>query len=209
MAGDVPRWVSKSSPFSVRQKRRRSQYARNVKVVRDARGPWDVVLWGDSITANVNASPEARRVFRKYFGRNAVALGVGGNTVEELAWRIVLGGEAPREAPGCVCVLAGVNNLNWSRRDPGPKMDWLLGWLRARYPRTRLVVMALLRNERTPAADLEAVNASYEAAAARHNAVFARCGDDLDSFVDDLHPDAAGYDLVFRRLRRVTPGVAT
>lgn len=72
---------------------------------------------GDSITQiikrtglkdsfNVQFSPAA--------GWAAYPLGVSGNDVEDLAWRLFTGSERPTRAPKAVALLVGVNNLQAS-----------------------------------------------------------------------------------------------
>jgi lysophospholipase L1-like esterase len=175
----------------------------NAKVVAAARGPFDFVLWGDSITDFIHMRAQA--AFDRAFGGNAVALGVGGNTVEELAGRLMRGREKPRWDPRVAALLVGINNLNWSKTEPAEKLEYLLTWMRAVMPTTKIIVMGLLPCTRV---DVRSVNERYRALAAKLGCTYVDCGagmsaSDTRYFVDGTHPSAAGYDRVFACLRPV------
>lgn len=194
--GSMPSWVDQDTALS-----------QNSKTVKDADTCFDFLLYGDSITAflTVNAA-----VLKKHFGgKKAAALGVGGNTVEQLAWRIMSGSEAPALAPKCVAFNIGVNNTTRSQGEQvtTAHMETLLRWWQKAYPSTKLVLMALLPTSRVDRKVAE-TNRRYKALASKLGIVFAECGQDMDAddtslFSDGLHPTTAGHDAVLKCLRKI------
>ena len=196
----VPAWAQTDLSLSIRA----AAHARNVAAAaRDVR--YDFALYGDSITSRINESADCTSVFRRHFGQNAVAMGVGGDKVEDLAWRLMKGGEKPRRDPRTVAVMIGVNNMN-TGSDPVPRLDVVLAWMRAAMPASSFVLCAILPNKYS-AARVPASNERYRALAAKHGCAFALCGQDIAPgdrglLVDGIHPTAAGYDRVFACLRQ-------
>jgi lysophospholipase L1-like esterase len=198
---EVPPWAQTDLGARIRA----AAHARNVRAAAQTTA-YDFVLFGDSITSRINESGDCFAVFRKYFGQNAAALGVGGDKVEDLAWRVMRGGEKPRRDPRVVALMIGVNNLN-TGSDPAPRLDVVLGWMRAAMPTSSFVVCAILPNKYS-AARVPAANERYKALAAKHGCAFAPCGQDIAPgtralLVDGIHPSAAGYDRVFACLKAV------
>ena len=169
-------------------------------------GPLDCILYGDSITSFIHEDPKKQAAFTKFFPKKALALGVGGNHVEQLAWRLAKGGEVPKYQPRMVCLLIGVNNLNYVRNDPSVPLAWIISFLKTVMPSTKIVIMALLPTTEAPAAQLvKSTNAAYEALAARMGVTYAACGQSIDPksnmLQDGLHPTASGYDAIFSELK--------
>jgi lysophospholipase L1-like esterase len=167
----------------------------------------DFVLYGDSIVADLGQGRAFANSFKTHFGDvNAVALGVGGTNIEQLTWRITAGTERFQHPPKCIAVLIGTNNV---RGDPtfsrtSRRVEELLRWLRAAYPSTKLVLMALLP---TVYHDTSRANALYRNVASRLDVTFVGCGQQLNprdktAFRDGIHPAAAGHDAVLRCLRQ-------
>lgn len=186
-----------------------AMHATNLKDIAaaDAAGErYDVVVYGDSITAGLRALLRDRRAraaaFDPFFGRDVRfgAFGCPGNVAEDLAWRLTEGGERPRLDPRVVAFWIGTNNLTRGMR-PAERLDWLLRWARAEMPASRVVVLGLL--PRTTI-DVGPSNAEYEDLCRRRGATFVRCGEDLDPlgplYVDGLHVNAGGYARVLRCL---------
>lgn len=184
-------------------------YAANKKVIdaADAAGtPFDLLLYGDSITyhhAYVSKVP-----WQKHFGSlRAAALGVPGDTTWDLAWRMQKNGEVPRLPPKALAIMIGVNNqrpntLMRKRHMWGPEahsLKLLLKWLKARYPTTKIILMAVLPE--AVGADYTTKNAVFKNAAAEAGVMFASCGQGIDPkdktlMPDGLHPSDAGHDVV-------------
>ncbi|KAI3433894.1 hypothetical protein D9Q98_003696 [Chlorella vulgaris] len=196
----VPAWV-RAARKTASSSSSWTSYTANVAAVKAANNAGrrlEYVQWGDSITARLNMFPENKAVWNRVFAStNAVALGVGGDKVDGLAWRIVYGGERPAIAPIRIVLLIGVNDLNNSL-DPVPRVDWLLGWLRATYPWTKMVLVGLMRNNLACSSSVPGVNAAYKAIAYKHRATFVDCGKALrdDQLLGKVHPNAAGYAKV-------------
>ena len=183
-------------------------YEGNQKTVADmdaSGGHFDFLLYGDSITAFLTRNPAT---FKKHFGdKKAAALGVGGNTVEQLAWRIMSGQERPARAPKCVAFNIGVNNSMGDVSRTASRMETLLQWMRRAYPQTTLVLMALLPTSRA-GLDVRGTNRLYSDLAKRLGIVYAECGQDMDPddtslYSDGLHPTAGGHDVVLKCLRKI------
>lgn len=203
----LPEWATKDTSPD-----RAPQYAANKKLVQGAGNTqYDVVLYGDSITAALAAK------FTKEWdtfagGWKAAPLGVGGNTVQELTWRMMVGGEKFKKDPRVVIVLIGVNNLDYIDRAGSPvdKLDFLLGWMRKAMPTSKIIVLNVLPTSRNTL--VGSTNAKYKSLAAKHGAEFSTCGSDLDpastaQFSDGLHPASAGYTKLFKCLKPVVSGL--
>lgn len=179
------------------------------KVVRDANSEnkkFDVVMWGDSITEFLRS--EHVNVWNTYFGNiQSALLGVVGTSVEELTWRM-MDKEKLNNAPRCIVILNGIINLKFGRdgrENPAEHMDFLIGWIRAAMPSTKVVLMAVLPNA---SVSVSASNARYKDIAQKHGITFAECGLDLNPndknhFRDGTHPASSGYDRMLRCLKPI------
>ncbi|KAI3424325.1 hypothetical protein D9Q98_009878 [Chlorella vulgaris] len=175
-----------------------------------ARQRLDMVLYGDSMTAMFQQSG----AFRRQFGDlNSMALGMCGSSVANLVWRILEGGERPVLAPRVVAVLIGINNLLPEKEldPPAPQLEWLVGWMRAAWPQSEIVVAGLLPtvHEGVRPDAVRDTNTAYSALAQRQGAAYVACGQDLDPsdtglFGDGLHPAGVGQDLFLSCLRVAT-----
>ena len=80
-------------------------HASLVKTVEANKGPIDILLVGDSITAQWGAA------WQKHFGRyKSVNIGIGGDKTQNVLWRLDHGGVAGLE-PRLVVLLIGNNNM--------------------------------------------------------------------------------------------------
>lgn len=203
--GPVPSWASKGASLPQTE----PMYAKHKQTVA-SKDCWDFLLYGDSITAFLTNRDPA--VFKKYFGDRAAApLGIGGNTVEQLAWRITGGNERPARAPGVIALNIGVNNTpKGNFATTAAHTEELLKWLKKAYPSTKIVLMALLPASRW-GKDIDAANRMYRDVARRVGATFAECGQGMDPtdtrlYSDGLHPTSEGHDVVLRCLKGVVDG---
>jgi lysophospholipase L1-like esterase len=94
---------------------RNSQIAHEQLVEKAKRGGIDVYFEGDSITRRWGASDPQYREFldhwrRRFFGWNAADFGWGGDTVENILWRLDHG-ELDGVEPKIIVLLAGTNNI--------------------------------------------------------------------------------------------------
>lgn len=166
----------------------------------------DFVMYGDSITAFHIKDPS---VWKKYFGGlDAAPLAMGGSTTDELAWRMMVGGEQPKRAPRVVAFLIGINDLKWARKDPSPNLEYIVRWTKAAWPTSQIYVLALLPNafEREKGFNVAATNKKYQDIAKRQNVAFLDCGGtvnprDKKVMADGTHPTAAAQDKVLACLK--------
>lgn len=202
----IPSWV-KGDPLKDKKPHRRAAGQRNAKIVEEAnrsKARYDFVLYGDSITQIV--ADRHMDIWKRYFGhlQSSAPLGVGGNTVEELSFRLALGKERFQVAPKVVALLIGINNVNWAKNDPSEKLDqFLVPYLRAIWPDTKLLLLGMLPNK---SSNVKPYNTKYKRLAEKHGATYVACGADLDPsnttyFPDGTHPSAEGYHAIYPCLK--------
>jgi len=100
---------------------RNSQIAHEQLIEKARRGGIDVFFVGDSITRRWGTSDAQYRDFfdnwrRNFFGWNAANFGWGGDTVQNVLWR-VSNGELDGVNPKIIVLLAGTNNVGNVPRD--------------------------------------------------------------------------------------------
>lgn len=209
-----PAWVKEAgdpekSPVLVRRK----AGARNATIVQNSNkvnAKYDFVLYGDSIT--MIAADSHMDVWNKYFGRNGMKsapLGIGGDTVQKLSWRIALGKERFNIPPKVVGLLIGINNLGKVNTDPAAKLyQFLLPYLKAIYPTTKFLLIGLLPNNLGAARNKTrlAANANYQLLAKKYDMQYIDISQGLDptdksQFFDGTHPTGAGYEILYSNLQ--------
>ena len=191
------------------------------------RGGIDVYFEGDSITRRWGTSDAAYREFfdhwtRNFFGWNAANFGWGGDTVQNILWRVAEG-ELDGVHPKVIVLMAGTNNVGGMPREGVDAalvqfvengMKAVLDLMQRKAPDATLLVMGI-----TPRTDsrggasimptIDAINARYASladGAARSrgrvrylniNAQLARDdGGPRDGVtVDGLHLSLAGYQV--------------
>ena len=169
----------------------------------------DFVMYGDSITAFHIHYPS---VWKKHFGGlDAAPLAMGGSTTDELAWRMMVGGEKPKRAPRVVAFMIGINDLKWARKDPAPNLEYIVRWTKGEWPTSQIYVMALLPNafERQHGFSVAATNQKYRRIAKRQDVAFLDCGGtinprDKKAMADGTHPTTNGQDKVLACLKSGT-----
>jgi lysophospholipase L1-like esterase len=121
------------------------------------RGPVDLIFLGDSITQEWEESgPPAWRDFRpvwnRFYGdRHAVNLGFIGDATSHLLWRID-NGEIAGIAPKAAVILIGANNMgrpHWPVADNVIGVETVVGEVRRRLPRTRILLLGILPSARS------------------------------------------------------------
>jgi lysophospholipase L1-like esterase len=217
-----PEWVQGDPEKSDRAVRRNAG-KRNANIVQTANTNnerYDFVLYGDSIT--MIAADNHMDVWNKYFGQNGMKsapLGVGGDTIQKLSWRVSLGKERFAIPPKVVGLLIGINNIGLESSDPVIYLDtFLLPYLKAVYPTSQILLIGLLpqvywatkENMRT------ATNNNYMMLAKKYRTLSALTKKydmhyidiskglvpaDTKQLYDGLHPTAAGYEIIYRNLR--------
>jgi lysophospholipase L1-like esterase len=98
-----------------------SRIAHRQLVEKARRGGIDVYFAGDSITRRWGTSDVAYRQFldtwtRNFFGWNAANFGWGGDTVQNVLWRLT-DGELDGVHPKVIVLMAGTNNVGATPRD--------------------------------------------------------------------------------------------
>ena len=118
----------------------------------------DVVLLGDSITANYElAGPgpllDFRSVSERYFAnRNVLNLGFSGDGTQHLLWRLA-NGEVAGLKPKVAVVLIGTNDIGWLSRTADETLvgiNAVVKELHRRLPATSILLVGILPSDRPP-----------------------------------------------------------
>lgn len=204
----IPDWVTRRNNSTMFWR----EYSRNVEAVekinRSGRRA-DVLLIGDSITAwnkpmDLSKLEGSRRVWEENFGDLvAEPLGIPGDRIDDVLWRLAVGAEKPRLDPKVIIVFVGINDIVHKTPNIAERMDYLLGWLREHSPDSTLVVQLLLPSL-SPARD---VNIDFTLLSYKHSASPSFCMQDMkkndkEYMVDILHPNKNGQDKLQKCLRR-------
>lgn len=207
----LPKWVvgRDNSMFN-------REFRRNMAAIKriDQKGQrMDIALYGDSITywnkpGNLSKVAGSRAVWNEIFGDlNAEPLGIPGDRVGTLIYRIAILKERPVVADPRVCIIfAGINDVVHKSTDPGVpiRMDYLIRLTKKKMPQSKIVIQALLPSlSRAPA-----VNEGYKKIAKKNNVVFSTCGQDIERgdrryMADILHPNKRGQRKVLRCLNKL------
>lgn len=188
----------------------------DVKVARaKAAGRSDVVFLGDSITALLDTSgliPKKYAPTLPAGKRKVTMLGVGGDVIENVAWRICQPASFPRASVYVVCI--GTNNVLAPPATIAERHKTLLEFLRTAEPRAHVFFLSLfLRTEGGAPRDaaVREVNANLKkmVRASDSRVHYASWPYDLtkpEDLPDGLHPNDAGWTKV---LDRLVPYVST
>jgi len=125
----------------------RAMHAEDVEIA--AKGQVDLLLVGDSITQGWLATKVWAERFGQYRSAN---FGVGGDATQNLLWRLQ-NGDVGQLAPRLIVVLIGINNLG--REEHGPEEACagvlaVVSFLRKSFPRSRILLNAILPPDREP-----------------------------------------------------------
>jgi beta-glucosidase len=122
---------------------------------RAAAGNLDLVFLGDSLTQRWEGAPD---VWQCYYGkRNAAQMGIDNDGTQQVLWRVdhgTLDGCSPK----LIVLLIGINNIGNDNATPEDVHDGIaaiLGRIRAKLPKTAVLVMGLLPYDR-PGVDYHA-----------------------------------------------------
>ena len=207
-----------------------AQFHRQLKGQAQAlKGQTDVVFLGDSITESYRGTdfnqpcPQDRcagvpAIFRKHFGRRALALGIAADETQHLLWRLK-DGEMGSLQPRAVVVLMGTNNFgigNMSSLEVAQGVAAVVEVLLQRDRSSEVLVMGVLPRAKhgTFRVRIRRANALLQTMCAHNNRLtFVDCsqvfmGPDRvlnRSRMDDLlHPNAVGLDAMFGECLRPT-----
>lgn len=191
-----------------------SQTAHTQLLDKAKKGKIDLYFLGDSITRRWGTSDTAYRPMfdnwtSNFYGWNAGNFGWGGDTTQNILWRI-RNGELDNVHPKVIVLLAGTNNLG-GRLDEGHVADVtrgikaILDTCRQKAPEAKIVLTAIFpRNDRPGAnAAIDAVNHNIAHFADGKKVVFLNVNDRLAKngelfegmTVDRLHPTVKGYQV--------------
>jgi lysophospholipase L1-like esterase len=186
------------------------------------RGGIDVYFEGDSITRRWGTSDAAYSQFlehwtRSFFGWNAANFGWGGDTVQNILWRLAEG-ELDDVHPKVIVLMAGTNNVGGMPRDGidaavvenvANGMKAVLDLMQRKAPDATVILMGITprtdsRGDASVMATIDAINQRYASLAdgrriryVNINASLARAdGAPREGVtVDGLHLSLAGYQV--------------
>jgi len=169
------------------------------------RGGIDLLFIGDSITQGWETAGKA--VWEEYYGdRNAANIGYGGDRTEIVLWRFAHG-EIDGIDPKLAVVMIGSNNWGNSAEEIAAGVDAVVGTLRKKLPRTKVLLLAILpRGDLKPELRQRHVKANALIAGAIHddaihflnmNSLFLDTDGTASKLLmpDGGHPNEKGYRL--------------
>ncbi len=188
-------------------------------LARGKSGPIDLLFLGDSITAGWTHAPH---IWEAYYGKNNPAnFGIGGDQTQHVIWRIA-NGELDGITPKVTVLMLGTNNsLSHTAAEIAAADAKIVGLIREKIPGTKVLLLAIFPRGPRKDKDGNITEAALAEAAKRMavinavNAELAKLDDgtsvrflDINaSFLgqdgkipfaimpDQLHPNAAGYQL--------------
>jgi lysophospholipase L1-like esterase len=188
-------------------------------LARGKSGPIDVLFLGDSITAGWTKAPH---IWEHYYGKLRPAnFGIGGDQTQHVIWRIE-NGELEGLRPKVVVLMLGTNNTTLHTADEIAAADKkIIGMIRSKIPEAKVLLLAIF--PRGPRKNAQGVVTETVVADAKRrmdiingaNAQLAQLDDgknvrylDINArflcddgkipsiiMPDQLHPNAAGYQL--------------
>ena len=111
----------------------------------------DLLMVGDSITANFENEKVGLKVWQKYFvPRKAINLGFGGDRTQHVLWRL---NHLPKmkKAPKAAVLMIGTNNMGWGSDTPQQTADGTLAItkkLKEIYPDMEILVLGIFPRRR-------------------------------------------------------------
>ena len=207
-ASDLPHWVVGRSFYGFWREFRRN---RELIDAIDGRGErTDLLIYGDSVIAwnkpmNLSMLPGSREIWDKNFGDlNAEPLGIPGDRLTTVVWRLAVGNERPKIAnPKVIIIFIGTNDAVHKTWNVDEKLDFLLDWLATEMPDTWVVVQGLLPG----VASVNRINSIYRMVTARRGIMFTGClynvrRFDPATFIDDVHLTPHGMHNFLHCLRK-------
>ncbi len=181
-------------------------------------GPVDVLFLGDSITECWDTKGLA--VWNQYYeplrGAN---FGVGGDTTQNVLWRITAGGALEGISPRVVVLMIGTNNLGL-KDDAPPKVAMgvtaIVDVLTSRFPDAEILLLSIFPRGKVPGDELRqkvvATNELIQPLSKRKNVTWLELWDVFlakdgsispEIMPDALHPTEAGYRIWAREMAPV------
>lgn len=201
---------------------RNSQIAHEQLLAKARQGGIDVYFLGDSITRRWGATdyPEFLANWKQnFYGWNAADFGWGGDTTQNILWRL-RNGELDGVNPKVIVILAGTNNVGRQAADDAKIADITRGvkaivdLCQQKAPHARIVLTAIFpRNDSmTVTPSIERINQNIAKFADGRTVQFLNINDKLADkngvlldgvTVDKLHPSLKGYQIWADALRPV------
>jgi lysophospholipase L1-like esterase len=222
-AVDAPQaLVAAPAYMAVQRTDRNSQLAHEQLLKKAALGGIDLYFEGDSITRRWGATdyPALLANWKKnFFGWNAADFGWGGDTTQNILWRLQ-NGELDGVNPKVIVILAGTNNVGKASADDAKIAEITQGikaiidLCRQRAPSATIVLTAIFPRNDSAAANpaINRINQNIAGFADGRSIRFLNVNDKLADAngmqfegmsVDKLHPTAKGYQVWADGLRPV------
>src|SRR5215831_1831443 len=193
---------------------RNSQIAHEQLLAKARQGGIDIYFLGDSITRRWGATdyPEFLANWKQnFYGWNAADFGWGGDTTQNILWRLE-NGELDGVNPKVIVILAGTNNVGRAAADDAKIADVTRGikaivdLSRQKAPQARIILMAIFpRNDGMAVGpSIERINQNIAKFADGKTIQFLNINDRLavkngvlvdGVTVDKLHPSLKGYQI--------------
>ncbi len=193
---------------------RNSQIAHEQLLAKARAGGIDVYFLGDSITRRWGATdyPDFLANWKQnFFGWNAANFGWGGDTTQNILWRLQ-NGELDSVNPKLIVLLAGTNNVG---REPGDEakaaeiargIKAIVTLCRQKAPKAKIILMAIFPRNDNPAVvpTINRINESIARLADGKRVRFLNINDQLADqngmlfagvMVDKLHLSLKGYQI--------------
>jgi beta-glucosidase len=177
-------------------------------VKRDKAGDIDILMVGDSITEGWHNSPLWEK---HYLPMKAADFGIGGDTTQNVLWRLTKGREIEGLSPKVATLLIGVNNLNLnpdSAEDTAKGIVAVVKTLRKKLPKTKVLLFGVFPCDEQPTsgkrAQIAEINKRIALLADGDHVRFLDIGAKLmnadgtiskEIMPDFLHPSAKGYEI--------------
>lgn len=149
-------------------------------VKRGQDGPVDLLFIGDSITQGWGGAPDAWK--KNYADKKAANFGIGGDTTQNVLWRVTAGGELAGIKPKVVVVMIGTNNFglrNDTAEDTAKGVEAVVKAVREKLPRSKVLLLGLFPRDVKP-------NTDFRKRIAKTNELVSKLGDDKAVFYRDI-----------------------
>lgn len=121
-------------------------------LARAKEGKCDLLFLGDSITEGWGNNDTWKKL---YAPRNAVNFGIGGDTTQNVHWRIT-NGELEGLAPKAIVLMIGTNNFGLQNDQPADVargVEALLKQLRTKLPESQILLLGIFPRDAKPDTD--------------------------------------------------------
>lgn len=173
-------------------------------------GPVDILFLGDSITECWDT--RGLEVWEKeYAPLRAANFGVGGDTTQNVLWRITEGGALEGIQPGVVVLMIGTNNLGLMKDTPADVASGVkavVATLRQRLPNAEILLLSIFPRGETPDSEFRlkvaATNKLIEPLGQQDQVTWLSIWDPFlkndgtmskEVMADFLHPTPHGYEI--------------